>query len=699
MQLEALRNAPYSLAIKYKDWIDNLFMTDFFKRAYILRDLIMPSAYKKDSPFNGMYLHNILILIPNTFERDKLWSDLDSYERNNMFPNTPKYQIQEWSISSILLDDFELNEYDLYDELPLIYAWGLSSINQKLREQLRIKLTKWAILIPKEFLKLLELLFNCNDPQIQEDLASITLGIASKSKSKESLKEIAKWGIKNVFEKLNDNRNVVVRYCFKSVVERAYQFSLISKKEVLKARNKKNENFEFLDLDTNYLNNQKEEFYPIVHDLAWYVIKNSYDNFLAYPTSFNSLSINKKTRDTNTFIEKYKSKYNLEVSYRAWAMSAAIAYIKQLGFNRKKGNGFTNATHGSKSEVFTYEEKYTWLAVSFIKGYLSDYLPYIDNGDEKKWIDDYSLITTIHNPTEDFPNIGKKKVEDFFNPPTWMINQTLTPELPERDEIFEEITKIINTKPLLDFGKWLFFDDMKYNDSSNTNINGIAIYNNTVLSNSSKTIDSSITIQGYFTSEEDLLKLINLLKQNEENYIKSHNIDFLARPETDTYSNPSDVIWMDWIGETGSIEYFSENSFFYPSLTRVMRRNVEGEKEIHIPSKKTRKLFDIVELDDNKLIDSKSNIVGIIHEIFKKPYDNYQEMIVLDKKIVESNIEKHGLKMFWFASLFMHKNRQNKSLDKRFNSQRFRKYLIWKNKKNDITSYQFWDEKFSNQKG
>ena len=239
MQLEALLNAPYNLTIKHKKWIDDLFMTDYFKRSQILQDLIMPSAYKKDSPFNAMYLHNLLIALPNAFERDKFWSDLDNYERDNMFSDIPDYEIQQWSVSSILQDNFELNKYDLHDELPLIYAWGLSTINQKIREHLRIKLTKWAILTPKEFLRLLKLLFRCNDPQIQEDLASITLGIASKSKNKDSLKEIAKWSIKNVFEKLNDNRNVIVRYGFKSIVERAYQFKLITKKEVIKARSKK----------------------------------------------------------------------------------------------------------------------------------------------------------------------------------------------------------------------------------------------------------------------------------------------------------------------------------------------------------------------------------------------------------------------------------------------------------------------------
>ncbi len=33
-------------------------------------------------------------------------------------------------------------------DLPLIYAWGFTTPDQKLRENLRAKLTKWSLILP-----------------------------------------------------------------------------------------------------------------------------------------------------------------------------------------------------------------------------------------------------------------------------------------------------------------------------------------------------------------------------------------------------------------------------------------------------------------------------------------------------------------------------------------------------------------------
>lgn len=117
-----------------------------------------------------------------------------------------------------------------------------------------------------------------------------------------------------------------------------------------------------------------------------------------------------------------------------WIMTTASSRI----FDRTKGSGYTDASHGSKSEKFTYEEKYTWLAVNFLKGYLADYLPYTDY-DDKFWIKDYSVITEIHNPGEDFENDFESRVDGYFNPPRWLISDVLAPELPDDKDIAESI--------------------------------------------------------------------------------------------------------------------------------------------------------------------------------------------------------------------------------------------------------------------
>lgn len=181
-----------------------------------------------------MYLHNILKNITNHFERDKFWSGLDDYESNIMSKklNISKYDLSQWSLTSILDDNSDLDETDMFDGLPLIYTWGFTTLDQKLRENLRVKLTKWALILPLEFKKLLDLMLPIDELQILEDLASITLGLATKCKNESTIRELALWSLNNIFSNTDKYRNVVVRYGFRTIVERAFQYNLISETEV-----------------------------------------------------------------------------------------------------------------------------------------------------------------------------------------------------------------------------------------------------------------------------------------------------------------------------------------------------------------------------------------------------------------------------------------------------------------------------------
>lgn len=689
MQLEALINAPYDLSIKYRKWIDDILIDDYQKREIILKQLIYPSANRNDSPFNALYLHNILINFPNSFTRDKFWSGLDDYEQSLKKNN------EVWDLTSVLNIYKQFDENDKFDGIVLLYAWGLSTIDQQLRETIRVKITKWAVLVPEEFFKLLQILFCCNDPQIQEDLASITLGLASKSKNTETIKNIALWSLNNIFEKLDLHRNVIVRYGFKAIVERAFQFKLITKDEVNKVKpNKKiNRQLKFLPLDLSYLRNPKEEFYPIVHDLAWYVIDDSYQNFLVYKVGYNSSG---ESKETSAFLDAYNLKYKkkFEIHNRSWAMAAAIKYIKSLGFNRKKGSWFTQSSHGSKSKLFTYEEKYTWLAVNYIKGYLSDYLPYNDS-DDKFWIDDYSMITEIHNPGEDFENEFENQIDEIFNPPKWIIPEILSPELPNIQDIEKEIEEIVNSQNKLDFSKWVFFKNDSFDFLENGQI-GCLLYNYTNLLNSTRTVKTSIKFHCCVIQKKYFDEFKRSIIDNPNNQFLKNDLDFYARPKTDTYSNPSDIIWMDWIEEEGSSEHFRDNISIYTTLSKVIKKNVEGEKEVYIPSKLTCDSLEIAELNNKNLVSKSGLIVGSIHNVITKDFYEKQEIIIVNDEIFKANLEKKKLIRFWFVMVIINKNPLNKSIDSVKYFQKVRKYIVWQDG-DEIHSSIFWEGRFSNQ--
>lgn len=697
LQLSTLYLVPNDLSSKFKDWIITIFKEDYIKRFQILQNLIIPLTYDNESAFNAMFLHDILKNIPSVFERDKFWSGLDSTEKNIISNklNIREYELNEWSIKSILDDNFDLDETDMFDGLPLIYAWGLTTIDQKLREKIRVKLTKWALILPIEFKKLLDLMVQINDPQINEDLASITLGVATKCKDKNAIHEIALWCLNNIFNDTNKFRNVIVRYGFRAIIERAFQFNLINEEEAIKARPIKKDDFIILEVDSKYIANPKEEFYPIGHDLSWYVIKEAYDDFLSIATGFNSHSYEK----TNPFISDFYSKYSSVLkgceSARTWGMSTAIAYIKSLGFDRTKGSVYTDASHGSKSKEFTYEEKYVWLAVHYLKGYLSDYLPYKYNEENRKfdWIDDYSKIVHINNPIEDLQTNLESEVDEYFNPPLWIIKEELAPEIDSSKDIQKEIDKIVTKDPKIDFNNWLKYNNVDFDEDVENEY--LAINQYTSLTNSSKTVNSFIECIGCFILEDDFKHLFQQLIKDP----KSISISYFAYPDTDTYTNPSNLFWMNWINETNNTFEFQENKFVYNCLARVMSNNVDGEEEIKIPSKKTRELLKITELDNNTYLNIDENSIGFKHQINTQQfsYGDTQELILLNKENLLNALKNNKLKLFWLASHFIKKNPLNDEIKKINHIQKFRKYIIWLNDKNELQSLKYSDNTFSNE--
>lgn len=703
-QLTAISKAPVSVAKNFKTKIDELFYGGYKDLSYVLEYLILPSSYSAESAFGAEYLHQNLINL-SVFERDKIWSGLDMYEtgklsqreRHRYQYKTSKVVFRELGVGKPIL-----SEWHLHNERPLIFAWGLSTIDQELRNDLRISLAGWAIKNPSEFLLLLKKIFRCNDPQIQEGLASVMLGIASRLQEKDSIKELALWSIKNIFNHLDIHRNIIVRQGFRAIVERAFQYGVISNDEVEKCRPKKIDTIALLPLEKDLTKTSQGECYPIVHDLAWYVIKKAYDDFLEYPSALGDGLKDNDCPEAKALLNKYRTKYNdMNLYADNWTMSIAIAFIKSLGFTRTEGNWYTQATQGGKSKVFTYEEKYTWLAVHYIQGYLSDYVPTKRSSGDREFITDYSQITDVPNPAESFLNIDtpfeKLKIKS-----EWAIKEVLSKELEVGIEVNQSITNWVNEEPDFDLEKWLNFDSADF-QRDEPNRKWLALYNYTGLHDSKQFCYSSFNSTACLIKKDDLPSLIKVIQSNPDSLHFTTHMDGLhSLPRTNIYCNPTDIVWMTWIEEDETQEIFydgisDDEKYLHHTITQITQNNINGESYIRIPSKKIRKLIDCYELLGSELKDVNGKTLAFNHKKSDGAYRDSQELVLVDKEIFETLVDKEGYEIVWFVELFKKKNPLNKSLDKNFHAQKIRKYFVWM-KGNEKKSFKFWDEWFSNRR-
>ncbi len=703
-QLTAISKAPDSTAKTFKTKIDELFFGGYTNLSYVLEYLILPSSYSAESPFGAEYLHQTL-MNHSVFERDKIWSGLDMYETGKL-SETERYRYQ-YETSKVVFRELGVGkpilfEWYLHNERPLVFAWGLSTIDQELRNDLRVSLTGWAIKSPSEFLLLLKKIFYCNDPQIQEDLASIMLGVASRLKDKETIKELAIWSIENIFNHLDIHRNIIVRQGFRAIVERAFQYGVISNDEVRKCRPRPLQTYSLIPLERNYTTTGQGECYPIVHDLAWYVIGKAYDDFLEYPSAFGDGLKDNDCPEAKALLDEYRALYSDSDLFASnWGMAAGIAYIKNLGLTRTEGNWHTQASHGSKSKIFTYEEKYTWLAVHYIQGYLSDYIPAKRWSGNREFVSDYSQITGIPNPAESVHDTDKE-IEKLKIKKEWIVKEVLSKELETGIEINLSITNWVNEEPVFDLEKWLSYDSTDF-QINEPNRKWLALCNDTSLHDSKQFCYSYFYSVACLIKKEDLPTLIKIIQSNPDSlHFISHMDGLHSSPRTDTYCNPTDIVWMTWIEEDQTEETFydgisDDEKYLHHTITEITQNDINGESYIRLPSKKVRKLIDCYELLGSELKDANGKTLAFNHKKSDRAYRDSQELVLVDKDALEKLVDKEGYEIVWFVELFKKKNPLNESLDEGFHVQRTRKYFVW-TEKNEKKSLKFWDEWFSNQR-
>lgn len=291
-------------------------------------------------------------------------------------------------------------------------------------------------------------------------------------------------------------------------------------------------------------------------------------------------------------------------------MAAAIAYMKTLGFNRTTGNGSTQATHGSKSEIFTLEEKYTWLAVHYIQGYLADHLPLKH---EHGFINDYSEIVAIQNPAEFLPS-SNANTKELIVHNNWVIKEKLAPEIENVPDFEDEIRKNILNGPALNSERWIRFTENDFIDSAGKE-KLIALFNYTSVHDSKEYISSSIDLRACIIEKGQVPIIKDLILNQPKRSSFGENPDRMhASPKTDTYSNPSDVVWMNWIDETEASETYYPNrkdeKEMYFTVASVTNNTINGETEIKIPSKMIRNLLEITEMDGLVFLDKHDRIAA-----------------------------------------------------------------------------------------
>ncbi|MDD3340474.1 MAG: hypothetical protein PHS82_16670 [Lachnospiraceae bacterium] len=670
----ALINVNTTISDKYAGWLKDIMSQNAYALSLAVNKIIFPLARNKESALGSMLLDECLRTYDKPAERDVIWS-IPSGLRGNRDSVWVRYEDIDY-----FNEVYELENTDCFYGMPLIWAWGLTSVDNRQRTKVRQEITKWGITCPEEFFKLFEHFSDINDIQVKTDFFAIAMSITYVCrKNHHFLKLISRWIMTNVFlyKEIRGIYNAAIRYYSRAIIECAFSEKIISDKQISKCRPPYRKNTCFLPFAPEATNGNRMGGYRMMdYDLSRYVLCDPIDRmFLG--NRFHKDKI-------ESIIEKYRKKYSLlELTSEKWILGIAFGYIKDAGWNDLifygKPNGeqageilgldvainrrFGAATHGSMSQIMTITEKYTWCAKMELLGFLADRVPYFSYEEHDKYVEDYGQLEDYVNPYQELRQIDVDKVMEETE---WLLPEELTPSISGCSNNALDIKKWLDESPTPNFDKWINIQEGE-----------LTLFGSHCVSNDIQGVTTMMWISSGLIKARSIGSLIKKTKNREFAVGMINAGEVLAYPTADCYISPLEVCWFDWKEEHESGIIYG-NNLLLKNVTRCTCDMQEsGENEYEIPSKKVRELMGIISGDGYHYYNNKGLEIAKYRDAGERYGDN-QHMLLVNKDIFYQRTFEIGLQPVWIIRVLKEiSNKARERLDCFMD--RDETYLVWKN--------------------
>lgn len=633
------------IAANHKEYLKKLmaYSPDEFRA--IVNRVVIPVSRVPAHPLGASLFDEYLRTIEKPAERD-IWLSVPSNLRN-------AYD-EEWSSSEAIVSDGYILRQDMeYTEYPLIDCWLLSSVDNEVRNKSRVRLTEWGISNTKEFIKLFNVGISINDPQVQDDLVAVAYGISLSYLVDDSyLKNLSDWIIENVFSEagLEKYYDAAIRYYCRGIVDISLGKGVIEERfaSICKPPYKKMRNT--IPLAIGAVEAERMRGYgPIGYDLARYVLCDGISSDF-FRKDYKSKEY--FTKEALELLRAHQDYYGLkEISVDGFIIAAAYQYILECGWSKEKFSGtpghrgidsairgtYWAATHGSQSRVMSVAEKYVWCAKNKILAFLADSVPFYDYEKDFFRIDDYAELTDFLNPYQDLINESMEKENSI---PCWIHTEKMA--IPTQDGYTESgIRDWLINAPLPDFKEWIMENDKD-----------ALIYTFTEIGNYRNGISELIIVSTGLVKDgdfKDFIELIDLDRDARVGFMLNAE-NFQSGQSSRLYCTPQEACAIDSRREVYDELVLSDNKneiTVYKALSKCMTRHeIDEEKEFKIPGKKLRKVLGITYGDGYKFYDAEGNVV-CTYTVRDEDPENFQYNILVNKKDLESGLEKNGYRMFW----------------------------------------------------
>ncbi|HHY2674434.1 TPA: hypothetical protein ACV439_002308 [Bacillus toyonensis] len=398
-------------------------------------------------------------------------------------------------------------------------------------------------------------------------------------------------------------------------------------------------------------------------------------------------------------LNRYMKKYNVQnLTSDQFILCAAYNYLMKQGWTKDiflthissnseerivgidsaiRGR-FHAATHGAKSGVMSFCEKYIWTAKNEILGYLADNLLFRDYDSPPFIIENYTLLSDFPSPLQEISQVDpkeKRKHTEFYLP------ENLSPEI-EGVVSEEAINLWMKDTPEPTLENWICLKDEK-NEKESYEVLSLFGYHS--LSNQTGG-ETNMWITSVIIDKEHL-SIFKYDFLNKKPYLLSmfnNTSDAHATIDNSCYITPKEVLLLDGIEEVDAIKKvitfkdkdFKEYSFNYTATECVSHFLEFGDVYYIMPSKYVRTLLNITDGDGYEFYDA--NLEGIgFYRIAGEPWFDQQSYLCINKERLLKNLEREQKSIVWIVRVMREATPKAREKYQDVNGRYNEYYMLW----------------------
>lgn len=681
LQFSALQNSSYETAQQFVTHTKEIMSESAEALATIVNNLVLPLSRDIEHPLGVSMLNDFLNSFKFPAQRDILWSvPLLLY-------NSEGKKWQKETPLALEDEEYTLSPDDTHNGLPIIYAWALSTVDNTLRKKYRDALMRWAQINPQEYYDLFIIFSDVNDPQIRSDLFSVLMCLMYDGATHELLKSVSKWICDNILspEKVDENRDISIRYYSIAIVERAKMLDVISDDEARKYLPPYTSEKYQIALNKDALSGTRMSGYSAIdYDLSRYVLIDHLES------KFNSYTYRKNDQLKKMIKKATKDNFDYSgITFEQFILSVVYAFILNMGWNELEffnyeknkdgeliggvdcsiGRYYYPATHGAQSRVMTVCEKYVWQARNAISGFLSDRLLY---GNEKIQLTDYGMLDDFNIPIQEISQIDPDNIPDDR---PWHIPELSAVILEKENESQDEVILSVLNAPNINWKEWIIFKNEQGKYAVTTEeLLALSAFSCFIGSNG---VETDLFINSIIVDSKDVPAFITQLKTNkelpEEVSIPS---DWNGGIESSCYITPKEICWFPW-----KKRYDSYNAEKFPGLgiqsaVDECTYNFPEYGDVHylLPSAPIRQLLGIIDSDGYRYWD-KDGVVRSEYSISGEQWHTQQDYLMANKNLILEKLSAQGKELVWFMEDIRRETSSSRERYGEFNAERRINYV------------------------